>query len=303
MPLKDNSSGTVNITHGPPAPERANAGGFFTLGSGGGFGFGGSSSRRRNRRIRARQQAKQAAKNADAQRRTEAQAVAEQQARSNAMVHAQAQAVAAKAQLKAAQTANFHNAATQAAAQYTASRQDPIKQIEQELRQQPQSTASSKTPGMTGLLRELDRVERLLASKLSELDALTEQANAFYGSNPLDKSVGDYLARLEQLTVSSAEADPRWSQAYAFGLRAQAQQQLVDQLRHDRNQNGWVTEEPSTSITDSPSAMAAALTTSTTFNSPARVALLSSTLPAWKQCFGLQPIAKLPSVLPRSSCC
>jgi hypothetical protein len=55
MPLKDNSSGTVNITHGPPAPERANAGGFFTLGSGGGFGFGGSSSRRRNRRIRARQ--------------------------------------------------------------------------------------------------------------------------------------------------------------------------------------------------------------------------------------------------------
>lgn len=236
MTLKDNSSGTINITHGSPAPERANAGGFFTLGSGGGFGLGGSSSRRRNRRIRARQQAKHAAKNADAQRKALAQAAAEQQARANAMVHAQAQAAAAQAQLKAAQAANFHNAAAQAAAQHAASQQDPIKQIEQELRQQPQSTASSKTPGMTGLLRELDRVERLLASKVSELDALTEQANAFYGSNPLDKSVGDYLARLEQLAVSSPEADSRWRQAYAFGLRAQAQQQLINQLRHDRNQ-------------------------------------------------------------------
>lgn len=236
MTLKDNSNGTINITHGPPAPERANAGGFFTLGSGGGFGLGGNSSRRRNRRIRARQQAKHAAKTADGQRKAEARAAAEQQAHTNAIVQAQAQAAAAKAQLKAAQSASFHNAVAQMAEQHGASRQDLIKQIERALRRQPQSTASSTTPGMTGLLRELHRVERVLASQVTELNALTEQANAFFGSNPLDKSVDDYLALLEQLAVASSEADPQWRQAYQAGLRAQDQQQLINQLRHDRSQ-------------------------------------------------------------------
>lgn len=176
MTLKDNSNGTINITHGPPAPERANAGGFFTLGSGSGFGLGGNSSRRRNRRIRARQQAKQAARAADAQRKAEAQAVAEHQARASAIVHAQTQAAAAKAQLIAAQTAHFHHAVAVAANRHRASRQDPIKQIEQALRALPPSPA---TAGPNGMTREIDRVERLLVIKRAQLHEISAGARHF----------------------------------------------------------------------------------------------------------------------------
>ena len=196
--------GTTNIVHGNIA-HTTQSNGFFSVGGGGGFSGSSSSGRKRRlKRIRAREQARQA------------------------------QAIAAYNQTIAAQTAQYE--ATRIALENEhESRLSAVEQrIQSELRAViPATNLDSRTPGVNAILRDLDRVNKLLAIKNAELQAQNTKAAAFFGKSPLGQSTEEYLNRLHELG-STLNAHQLWASSYDA---AQSAKTLTETIRRLTDQS------------------------------------------------------------------
>ncbi len=191
-------NGTVNIVHGNIA-HTTQSNGFFTIGGGGGFSGGGSSGRRRRKK------------------RLQAQEKARRE-----------QAIAARNQTIATQTHQYESTRNTLEAEH-ASRRGLIGQhIQAELNAGPPSASlTSSIPGAYPILSAQDRVNRLLTNKTAELQAQISRANAFFGSDPLNKSTQDYLNKLHALG-STANAHQLWTSSYEA---AQSAKTLTEAIR------------------------------------------------------------------------
>lgn len=227
--LFDNSTGDVVIRDGSVKTENSGAGGFFTIGGGGGFsgGFGGSSSKRAKKRARARAEAA-------AKRRAEQQAAAEaaQQAQLAAQAAAHRQWVEHFSQSQQSVRAEVDR--------LYAARQGNIGQaLKTELdavRQYPASDGSERWQ-LHVITRERVVIEQIIAAKAAELQRTTQQALAFDGQNPFQRSPQDYAAQLAQQSShqSFQRLHQAWEAAYVAAHEAQLLSEAIRQLTERSN--------------------------------------------------------------------
>lgn len=191
-------NGTVNIVHGNIA-HTTQSNGFFTTGGGGGFSGGSSSGRRRRKkRLKAQEQVRRE------------------------------QAIAARNQTIATQTHQYESTRNTLEQEHESRRRVIGQHIQAELEAVlPSTNLTSSIPGDYSIRRDQDIVNRLLARKTAELQAQTARANAFFGSDPLNKSTQDYLNKLHALG-STANAHQLWTSSYEA---AQSAKTLTETIR------------------------------------------------------------------------
>ncbi len=204
--------GTVNIVHGSRGGS-SRGGGFFS----GGFGGGGGRSKRKRRlkRIRAY----------EAQQRQQAQAARERLAREQA-VAAQQVFIATQSELYASTLQRLDLADRQA-------RQQLATQLDGEVADVALTVRGSFTvPGAIEFSREKNAVEQLLANKRGELSVQRQRANGFFPGDPLQRSLQQYLERLQQ--AGAARDYLQWASAYTAALDAQRLETAIAQLSEPR---------------------------------------------------------------------
>lgn len=189
--------GTVNIVHGNIS-HTTQSNGFFTIGGGGGFSGGSAGRRRRAKRIKALEQ------------------------------HRREVAIAAQNQTIATQTHQYESARNALEAEHSSRRTTIDHVIQAELNStHPLIRLDLNNPGSFSILREQASVDQLLAIKNAELQTQTARANAFFGSEPLNKTVQDYLNRFHELG-STVNAHQLWASSYDA---AQSAKTLVETIR------------------------------------------------------------------------
>jgi hypothetical protein len=176
-------------------------------GGGGSSGFGGRSNSRRRRLHLAAQAQRQAQARAQVQREQE--------------IAAQNQAIAARQQMIATQTQQFHTTKT-AIDDYYGLRS---KNLEQQHRAEVRAARKAHDPKFSGsswplyiVKKEKAEIDGLLAQKMLELQLNNAQASSFYGSDPLTRSIEDYLNKLNELqahnSATANDIQTSWERSY-----------------------------------------------------------------------------------------
>lgn len=225
----DQSTGDVVIRDGTVETQGPRDAGFFDIGGGNGFsgGFGGSSRKRAKKRARARAAA-------IAKRRAEQQAAAEaaHQAKLAAQAAAHQQWVRHFAQTQQAtrSTIDRHYAASLGSVGQT------LKAELEAVRKYPANDGSERWQ-LHLITREKQVVEQMIAAKAAELQRKNQQARAFDGQDPLQRSPQDYAARLTQQSSSQSfqQLHQDWEAAYVAAQEAQLLSEAIRQLTERSN--------------------------------------------------------------------
>lgn len=209
--LRDTSTGTVRIGHGPAETENSRGGGVFSIGGGNGFsgGFGGSSRKRAKKRARAR---------AEANAKRQAQAFAAAEAAAQAQLEAQAVARAtAHRQHVSAQTQAWetrHAAITQHSAVRLATL--PMALQAEVAAAHTVRRNEGADFALFAANKAADELSGLIARKSAELLRQEAAANAFNGQDLLSMPVSDLSAQLAALPDPEAMQLHRqaWESSY-----------------------------------------------------------------------------------------
>ena len=227
--LFDKSTGDVVIREGSTQTPGQRDAGFFTIGGGGGFsgGFGGSSRKRAKKRARARAQAlanRHAADQAAAEAAQQAQLAAQAAAHRQWVEHFSQSQQATRAEIDRRYAAHQGNVGQALTAELNA------------VRRYPASDGSERWQ-LYLITRQRVVVEQIIAAKAAELQRATQQAQAFDGQDPLQRSPQDYAAQLAQQSSrqSFEQLHQAWEAAYIAAHEAQLLSEAIRQLTERSN--------------------------------------------------------------------
>ena len=244
--LFDKSTGDVVIRDGSAETQGKRDAGFFTIGGGDGFsgGFGGSSRKRAKKRARARAEAvakRRAAEQAAAEAAHQAQLAAQAAAHRQWVEHFSQSQASTRAEIDRHYAAHQGNVGQTLKAELDAVRQYPV-------------SDGSERWQLHLITRERLVIEQFIAAKAAELQRTTQQAQAFDGQDPLQRSPQDYAAQLAQQHShqSFEQLHQAWEAAYIAAHEAQLLSEAIRQLtersdalvaRHAEKKEVWKARE------------------------------------------------------------
>ncbi len=240
--LHDTTTGTVNIGHGGSAKQPTI--GFF----GGGFTNtrGSSKKRRRRRKLAIAQQRAREQAHAQAQARAEAQArdraQAEAREREEAQRRADAQAQAAEHAIAERERANraykdalstlssaYHTESNELSQRYKQKSEDLASSLHQELDAlaQPSSSPNPEAQLLDLILEEKSRINYLVSSKTSQLEAENLRASAGDASQPFPYTAEQHQHHLVGNSLGDAQRVHRLHEVWREGTGRFYEQKLL----------------------------------------------------------------------------